>query len=411
MRTLRRAHTLCALLLLASAAGRGTAQEATQIIGRFTTGRDDRGIGIPGVSVSALDANEQVSDKFGRFRLAFSKRKPGDEVQLVYSYEKWELVNNWSLPYVLRSQVPPPELNLVLSPPEEVAKKRETYYAAPAIRKYEAEFKKAAVAAEQTRVTGRISQQEYATQIKLLEDERDQKIEVAKEAARQLTVVPVKSQGKEFRRAVEAFGNGNVDDARNIIKSPSFGKIVSNTSAMPAAPWVFRAQMEELGGDRQAAESSLRKAAVLEPGSLRVALSYGSFQARANQTNLARAQFEQALKAARQNGNNLVAAQALGGLGKLSQSQNDLLSSRDQLTQSLELWKLTAKHGKFDASRDIAHMYDELGTTELKANRLNEALVNYGQALKIYKKLDEQNQLLNRQRLPAVEAMIVDVPR
>lgn len=411
MRTLRKARTFCALLLLASAAGRGSAQEATQIIGRFTTDRDDRGIGLSGVSVGALGANDQVSDKFGRFQLAFSKRKPGDEVQLVYSYEKWELVNNWSLPYVLRSQVPPPELNLVLSPPDEVAKRRETYYAAPAVRKYEADFKKGAAAAEQARVTGRISQQEYATQIKRLEEERDQKIEVAKETARQLTVVPVKSQGKDYRRAVEAFGNGNVDDALQIMKSPSFGKIAANTSAMPAAPWVFRSQLEELGGDRQAAEASLRKAAALEPGSPRVALIFGSFQARANRTDLARTQLEQALKVAKQNGNNFVAAQALGGLGKLSQSQNDLVSSRDQLTQSLELWKLMAKHGKFDASRDIADMYDELGTTELKANRPNDALVNYGQALKIYKKLDEQNQLLDRPRLPAVEAKITFVPR
>jgi len=411
MRTLRKNRTFFALLLLASAAGRGAAQDGTQIIGRFTTDRDDRGVGISGVSVSALGANDQVSDKFGRFRLVFSKRKPGDEVQLVYSYEKWQLVNNWSLPYVLRSQVPPPELNLVLSPPDEVAKRRETYYAAPAVRKYEADYKKGAAAAEQARDTGRISQQEYATQIKQLEVERDQKIEVAKEAARQLTVVPVRSQGRDYRRAVEAFGNGNVDDALQIMKSPSFGKIAANTSEMPAAPWVFRSQLEELGGDRQAAEASLRKAAALEPDSPRVSLIHGSFQARGNRTDLARAQFEQALKVAKQNGNNLVAAQALGGLGKLSQSQNDLESSRDQLTQSLELWKLMAKHGKFDASRDIADMYDELGTTELKAKRPNDALVNYGQALKIYKKLDEQNQLLDRPRLPAVEAKIDFVPR
>lgn len=151
----------------------------------------------------------------------------------------------------------------MLSPPDEVVKMRETYYAAPAVRKYEADLKKGVAAAQQARVSGRISQQEYATQIKLLEEERDQKIEVAKEAARQLTVVPVKSQGKDFRRAVEAFGNGNVDDALQIMKSPSFGKIAANTSAVPTAPWVFRSQMEELGGDRQAAEASLRKAAAL----------------------------------------------------------------------------------------------------------------------------------------------------
>ena len=144
MRSLLKTRIFCALLLLASVVGRGTAQEATQIIGRFTTDRDDRGNGISGVSVGALGASDRVSDKFGRFQLTFIKRRPGDEVQLVYSYEKWELVNNWSLPYVLRSQMPPPELNLVLSPPDEVAKKRETYYAAPAVRKYEAEFKKGA---------------------------------------------------------------------------------------------------------------------------------------------------------------------------------------------------------------------------------------------------------------------------
>lgn len=411
MRSLLKTRIFCALLLLASVVGRGTAQEATQIIGRFTTDRDDRGNGISGVSVGALGASDRVSDKFGRFQLTFIKRRPGDEVQLVYSYEKWELVNNWSLPYVLRSQMPPPELNLVLSPPDEVAKKRETYYAAPAVRKYEAEFKKGAATAEQARVTGRISQQEYVERTKRLEEERDQKIEVAKETARQLTVVPVKSQGKDYRRAVEAFGNGNVDDALQIMRSPSFGKIAANTSAMPAAPWIFRSQLEELSGDRQAAEASLRKAAALESGAPRVALSYGQFQARANRTDLARTQFEQALKVAKQNSNNFVAAQALGGLGKLSQSQNDLALSRDQLTQSLELWKLMAKHGKFDASRYIADLYDELGTTELKANRPKDALVNYGQALQIYKKLDEQNQLLDRPRLPAIEAKIGVVPR
>lgn len=395
---------LVALMAAAHAAG----PTSVVLPGRFATDRDERGIAIPEVRVSGTGANDRLSDAFGRFELMFSGKKPADEVQVVYKYRDWELVNHASLPYVLRNP-PAPILQLILSPPSEVRQRRVTYYAGPSIESANKEFEQKTSEAQRAVATGRITQSELETQRKQLEVERDRKVSIAKETADHLANVPAARQDRQFRSAMEEMANGNADRALILMKARNDSLVKAAPGTSPAAPVLFQAQLQQLTGDFAGADQTLRKATALDPNSPLVRQGLGAYQLRVNRPDLGRPNLLRALELARGVGGVQDAASVLGELGAVSGAELQLDESRRYLTQAILLREHFAKRSGVVNDRKLATLYDELGRTELKANRTSEALTNMEQALKLYKGMEVQNQLLDRPRLSTLESQVRNV--
>ncbi|MBB3181162.1 tetratricopeptide repeat protein [Variovorax sp. Sphag1AA] len=336
---------------------------------------------VPGVSISADDANQTTTLSNGSFVLEFAKRVPGDKTRIVVARPGWVVVNAIQLePNLPGSNASP--LQIILCKTAEREQWALQFYRLKGLQATDKEFERRLALQDRQGVT--------PAERELLLRERDQARSQAEELARRLAAKPPAEGGGSYNEALRLFLDGKLDAALDALQED---RLDSEAAAAQkkldeaAQGFLLRGDILALRFDFDGAGRAYGRAVKVAPGSADAWFQYAYFHQQQNKFAQAREGYERALGLYRQQGKSADVARTLNNLGNLHTDENRLAEARKAYEESLSIRRTLAQKNPDVYLPSVASTLNNLARLNRHENRLAEARKAYEEALSTYRTL------------------------
>ncbi|MBB3181160.1 tetratricopeptide repeat protein [Variovorax sp. Sphag1AA] len=340
---------------------------------------------VPGVSISADDANQTTTLSNGSFVLEFTKRVPGDKTRIVVARPGWVVVNAIQLePNLPGSNASP--LQIILCKTAEREQWALQFYRLKGLQATDKEFERRLALQNRQGVT--------PAERELLLRERDQARSQAEELARRLAAKPPAEGGGSYNEALRLFLDGKLDAALDALQED---RLDSEAAAAQkkldeaAQGFLLRGDILALRFDFDGAGRAYGRAVKVAPGSADAWLQYAYFHQQQNKFAQAREGYGRALGLYRQQGKSADVATTLNNLGNLLSDESRMAEARKAYEESLSIRRTLAHKNPDVYLRDVAATLNNLGVLNRDENRMADARTAFEESLSTYRTLTQKN--------------------
>ena len=347
------------------------------------------------VQIGADGANPAASDSLGMFTLEFPQRQPGHTVRLVVNKEGYEVVNDVQVTELtLPSPVEARTVTILLCKEgsrEEMARR---YYRLKSIEAIDETYKRRLKELEE-------KEQATAEAQTRLQQQREEAIGAAGKAAEELAKEKPQEASEIYRKAMQLFLDGKVDEALAILSGEKLQRMAAEAREKKAQAekaieeavqaWLLRARILTVQFRFSEADQAYREAIEISPESLEANFAFARFSQNLNRYGTAEPLYLKCLELARRSGNQPDVAMTLNNLGVLNREQNRMEEARMAFKKALKTYRELAQKNPEVYLPYVATTLNNLGVLNSDQNRNEEARMAYEEALKTYRELAQKN--------------------
>ena len=350
---------------------------------------------LANVQISAAgEAAPKKSDSDGLFTLEFPTKKPGDKISLHISKPGWRVLHPIMVERLLPAKQDVPDKILLCQEAQCDASVAE-YFASKAVNGIRLEYEKR-IAALKGEAKGESQSQLTAKdqQITKLQQERDELLTKARDAAAQLARVPQGAVSNAYLQAMELFRNGHIQAALEKLNEEEMSareaKHKQEREEMINSR-LLKAKLQVLGGQFDAAQLQFEKAVQIDAQSYDAWFAFAYFWGQQRQISKAITAYESCLTLTRATMGKAEVASVLNNLAVLYFDDNRLPAALTAYEEALKMRRELAAQNRTAYLPDVAATLNNLGNLHDKDNRLPAALAAYEEALKMRRELAAQN--------------------
>ena len=324
---------------------------------------------------AAGEAAPKTSGSDGLFVLEFPTKKPGDKISLHISKPGWRVLHPIMVERLLPAKQDVPDKILLCQEAQCDASVAE-YFASKAVNGIKLDYEKR-IAALKGEAKGASQGQLKAKdqQIPKLQQERDELLKKAPDAAAQLARVPQGAVSNAYLQAMELFRNGHIQAALEKLNEE---EITAREEVINSA--LLKAKLQVLLGQFDAAQLQFEKVVQIDAQLLEAWLAYAHFLKQHRQISAARLQ---------------EAATALHNIGLVHHNEKRLPSALTSFEAALQVLRILAAQNRAAYLPNLAGTLSNLGNVNDRQHRQPEALAAYEEALSIRREMAAQNRAAN----------------
>lgn len=339
------------------------------------------------VKVSATGANPTETGESGSFTLQFPNAQPGDPVQVTINKPGYVVVNYVQLRAVLPKNADAEPLTLLLCKETEREEWTRQLYRLKSVDAVEQTYKVRVKQLED-------SNQQNATAMAKLREERDQARAAAEKAADELARLKPGDTTDLYAEAMSFFLKGKVQEALQVLDEQKLRESIEDAKKRKAEAdkavdnavqgYLLKARLLTTQFQFAHAEKVYESAIQAAPDNRDAHFAFGKFSQNLNHFSEARREYVRALEISRSSGSQRQVASALNNLGVLDKDQNRMPESRQHLDEALTIRRQLSQGNTGTDLSDLAATLNNLGIVDEAQNRLAEARRHFEEALNIY---------------------------
>ena len=343
---------------------------------------------------AAGEAAPKTSGSDGLFTLEFPTKKPGDKISLHISKPGWRVLHPIMVERLSPAKQDVPD-KIILCQEAQCDASVAEYFASKAVNGIKLDYEKR-IAALKGEAKGASQGQLKAKdqQIPKLQQERDELLKKAPDAAAQLARVPQGAVSNAYLQAMELFRNGHIQQALEKLNEEEMSareaKHKQEREEMINSR-LLKAKLQVLRGQFDAAQLQFEKAVQLDAQSYDAWFAYAYFLGRQRQISKAITAYESCLTLVRTTKGKAEVASVLNNLAAMYYDDNRLPAALTAYEEGLKIRRELAAQNRATYLPEVAGTLNNLGLLHDKENRLPAALASYEEALKSYRELAAQN--------------------
>ncbi len=333
-----------------------------------------------GVQVAAAGANATATKSLGEFELGFPGKQPGELVRVVIKREGWVVVNDLQLERELPRDPDQRVLVVLICKEGEREQWAQQFYRLKGREAVEGVYRRKLQELEQSHTAG-------AAERERLRGERDQALAQAEELARQLAAAKGAGESGLYRRALQRYLNGQVDEALGILSEAR----LLQEAAQVVRGYLLRGKLLAVKFQFGDAARAYEEAVRLGPQEFEAWFEYAVFHHGLNRFAGAERGYAEALRIAR--GANIRAAEAttLNNLGILHREQQRPAAAQQAYEEALGVYRELARTNPAAYRPGVAMTLNNLGILRREQQRPAAAQQAFEEALGVYRELARTN--------------------